>query len=187
MKRTWLLSVLFLFGLSVLAPAQTSVERAKASADILTSIKKLDMLNQILPVLMTKDQLRKVLSAVETARKNAKDLEAKELEVMKEINPKIQAALTEALKNKKVPSQELLSDVSKMFTKFRVARKLMVELNVAQTTEALEKNLDEGQRRAAANALDPRVFDPEEEKLKLWVQFVLLDATSYEVLVELAK
>ncbi len=186
-----------LLGLCLALPilAQPTEAQVKKSAEIQKKLRQLDILNQVLPVLMTKEQLDDVLKALAKARQKAMDVEKAEAEVMAEQEKKIDAALAAAKNEAKVPSDELVADLTKMFDRFDAFRKIVVEENTQIVTEALEKTLNKGQIKAAANALNLQWMNPgletesltDAQKLRLWARAVLLDPLAYDVLRELSR
>ena len=195
MKVRWILALGLAFSIVAASPAQTDAERVRQATEITRKLQRLDLLNQILPVLMTRDQIRRILPAIEQARQNARDLERAEFERMKVIVPRLDAALEAAEKRGTIPPTEFLDEVSKMLRQLATARTLMMALNADKVLEAMERHLNEGQRRAAANALDPRMFNPdadvskltEQQKLKAWIKHVLLNENAYQILVDLSR
>ncbi len=162
---------------------------------VLRKVRELDLLNQILPVLMTKKQLSAVLTEVEKARANVKKTEAAERDALKELEKKLDPAIESAYKEGKVPEVSVLSEYLVAFAKMNRARGIIIEMNTTNVLEVLKKTLNTGQLAAARNALNPKAFDPsadvtkmtDDEKLRYWVKMVLLDVAAYEVLVRLSK
>ncbi len=194
MKRIWLL-FLALMGLVIVVPAQTPEEQAKESTRMVTNIKRLDLLNQILPVLMTKDQIKKILPSIEQARGVMKAAEKKEYDELKKMAPKVETALKEATTKGLIPPPELIGELNRMFAGFRATRQKVEAVSVQWVEDAMTKNLNAGQRKAAANALSPQVLDPtidpktmtEEQKLGLWIERVMLDPDMYDILIQLSR
>ena len=195
MKRT-LVIALAAVCLTGLARANVvPVQQNPDATRIGLKIRQLDLLNQILPVLMTREQIRKLLPIVEGVRQKQKDIEAKELEQMKLVENDVDKALAGGLEKGKVPSEELFAKLQKLTFAFQVTRQVHTAQSVEKVLEFMKKELNEGQRKAASNALDPRIFDPkadvttmsDDEKLKYWIRAVLLDYESYDLLVKLSK
>lgn len=176
------------------APAQATGGNEKATA-ILKNIHKLDVLNQILPVLMTKEQLNKILLEVEKVRAASKEVEAAELKELEAVQAKVDKAVDDCFKSGDIPPEELMDELAKLNREFVARRRDRMTLNSVQVYQAMKASLNEGQIKAAANSLNPKIFNPDakvdemsdEQKLTLWIRYVLLDPVAYEVLVELAK
>lgn len=174
---------------------QGASDSSKQADEILKRVHKLDMLNQVLPVLMTKDQLQKILPVIEKARAKVKATEKSEFEALSKLNPKIDSALKEAFEKKKVPGREVLGEVAGLFKTFELRRIVIGNENTDSVIKVLKETLNEGQLASMRNALEPGLYDPgldpkkmtDDEKLKFYVQGILLDPAMYEILTELYK
>ncbi|MCG9896093.1 MAG: hypothetical protein MH204_11525, partial [Fimbriimonadaceae bacterium] len=71
-------------------------------------LRRLDLLNLILPVLMTRDQLGEVLKPIDAARKAKRDLEAKELELLKRLEREADAAYKNGVEKQQVVPGEMI-------------------------------------------------------------------------------
>lgn len=172
----------------------TSDQRAERSTRILTQVHRLDLLNQILPILLTKEQINKILPSLEKAKQSIRETEAKEVELLKTIEAKVDEAVKNGVEKGEVPSRELLKKVLATFQYFQIARQSVIEANVDRTVEAMKSCMNAGQTKSAMNAIDWKKFDPslnpekmsDDEKLRLYVKVVLLDPLAYEVLRDIA-
>lgn len=199
MKRSFFLMgvVLCALAISPMASAQATKQEASAKRadEILNKLHELDLLNQLLPVLMTKEQMRKILPSVEKAREMVRATEKGEAEQLEKLAAKIDPVITEAYEKKKVPSIDILTEYAKTFAKLRVVRRSVVEANTTNVLEVVQKTLDKGQLAAARNALEPKYIDPsldkekmsDDEKLRFWVKVILLDPQAYTILTKLSK
>lgn len=182
----------------VLAACLTSVAMAKptlTTADdasrILNKMRQVDLLNQILPVLMTSEQLVKLLPAVEKARSAAIEMEKKELDRMKKIEAKLDLAVKDAKEKGQVPPSELQDEIKAVLKEFQQNRTVMVLEQNEAVLKAVEETLDAGQIKAATNSLSVAKGDAskpsDRERLRRWVRAVLMDPQSYDLLVDLSK
>lgn len=193
--KTRILLLVVIASLSASVFASQSNAPGDKATEIGKKIRQLDLLNQILPVLMTKEQLKAIIPAVQKARNEERVLAQKELKMMIEKEAKVDAAIKEGKSKHLVPSQELVAELSQMYNAFVIARRMMMSSQVEAIRLVMEKNLNKGQIKAAANALNPKIFDPsadlssitEERKLDLWIQNILLDPQAFDLLVELSK
>ncbi len=194
MKKLFALFCLF----TVLADAtfaQTKDERAAHADQILVKARKIDLLNQILPVGMTKKQLNEVLGAVEKVRRNVDKQELLEFGEMVKLEAGMDAAIKAGLEKGELPSHEFVIKISKTFHALDRVRQSVIYDNEEIVRTAVKKVLNEGQIKAAANAIEPTYFDPsikpEElttaKKLDVYIRVVLLDPNAYSVLTELFK
>ena len=195
MIRRYLALVLAVF--AVLAPAFASAQvPSNPVADrISIKVRKLDLLNQILPVLMTKEQIKQMLPVIEKARQAERDQTAKELEIMTKYEGKLDAAIKAALEKKQVTKVEVLRDLRAMSRGLSISRLAMIGNYTDQVRTKFMSVMNAGQVKAASNALDPRLVDPNadvsklttDDRLKLWVRGILLDPLAYDLLVQLSR
>lgn len=194
MKALAVVMAMMVFGTTIAGAPAPLQKKPNPEADrILLKVRRLEIVDQFLPVLMTKDQIKKLLPDIEKARQNEDDLQKKELEAMKAIESKIDKALEGAIKSQKSPDEEFVKEYNKVFTTMANKRKILVDFTSGLVLKKMKEVLNEGQLKAAENALDPRFFGEKEkdslssdEKLLLWVREVLLDRASYEVLVDMS-
>lgn len=194
LSTRWFLVLVSVMAMLSIGMSQTAEERAKKSDEILEKVKRVDLLNQILPLLLTKDQIKKILPALEKARQAVVDTNAKEFAELKKLEPKLDLALKDA-KEGKTPTREVLIEIASVFKGLEMYRKLVSENNTRDVLAAFTAATNEGQRKAAANSLRLELIDPsldpkkmtEEEKLKTFVKIILLEPSAYNVLRDLSK
>ena len=193
MKQILALLALSIVTLPVLAQS-TSDQRAERSTRILAQVPRLDLLNQILPILLTKEQINKILPTLEKAKQAIRETEAKEVELLKTIEAKVDESVKNGIEKGEVPDREILKKVLATFQYFQIARQSVVEANVDRTVEAMKSCMNAGQTKSAMNAIDWKKFNPslnpekmsDDEKLRLYVKVVLLDPLAYDVLRDIA-
>lgn len=180
----------FLMSVSVLSAPRVAVAQDDATK-IMVKMRQLDILNQILPVLMTPQQINKILPAIERSRAAEKKLQASELDQLKKMESKIDPALKDAREKNLVPSKELQTEVILLLKKLSKDRALMILEQNEAVVKAVEETLDEGQIKAAANAItipDAEVGKLQDRaRLSRWVRAVLMDPIAYDILVELSR
>lgn len=193
MKLLACVMALMVFGTTI-AGAPTLQKKPNPEADrIGLKVRRLQIVDQLLPVLLTKEQIKALLPVIEKSRQKEVDLEKKELEKMKEFEPKLDKALNEAMKEGKTPTAEFVAEYQRLFNAFGVGRSVLKGGSAHEVMLKMKEVCNEGQLKAAENALDPRLFgtvDPEQmtsdAKIKLWIQEVLLDRASYDLLVDMS-
>lgn len=193
----WLPALALLATLANVAPAQNpeAEARSKRSTVIMEKLIKVELLSQIVPVLLTKDQIRKLLLPVERCRGRIRELEKKEAEEMVRLEPSFDVALKEAGERAISPSRETIDEMRKFLFVVRVRRLALAQENIDEMVASFMANTNAGQRRAAANSLNPKFFNPtakpeemtEEQKINLFVTEVLLHPLSYDILIQLSK
>ncbi len=177
------------------ANAQILTEKGSRSDQINIKIHEADLLLQLLPLLLTKEQIvNDVLPAVEVAR----DIQRKQLRVeddaLANMEPILDQALTDAYSKGAYPSKKIIDEVAKT-TKNLGNQRIITQLKmVSVLTTMLEKTLNAGQKRALVNSFDPKFIDPsikpesmsEEAKMNFFVKRVFMDNLAYDVLKKLA-
>ena len=101
--------------LAALVSGQTPAldkDRQARSDDIIVKTDQLNLMNQLLPLVMTKEQVRAILPAIEKARQKVKDITRVEYEDLKRIEPKIDAALKSGYDKAAVPDPDLLKEIA---------------------------------------------------------------------------
>ena len=165
------------------------------SARLNRKIQQVMLLNQILPVVFTKPQLKQLLPVIEKAREAEADLAAKELKLLKKSEGKLDNALDQALKKGRIVTGKEMDDIQKVLSAFSITRKMMVQEQSENVRLAMVKICNKGQLKGAAQSFDPRWFDRtldpdklnEEVRLRMFIRLVLLDPEAYPLLVQLSR
>ncbi|MCE9558634.1 MAG: hypothetical protein K8R88_06755 [Armatimonadetes bacterium] len=196
MKRT-LFAALFLVAL-VAAPLQAAAQipsaQGKRADEIMIKMRQIDMLGQLLPALFTKEQLKAILPVVEKGRKDAKGVEANEYKVLVELEKKLDASIKNAVEKGQMPKDDIRKEIRSTYKAFSLIREGLIADNLDAIIAVMDKELNKGQKKAIANSLNPKYFDPnldtskweDDQKIRFWVRVVLLDPTSYELLTKMA-
>jgi hypothetical protein len=196
MKRfAVILVALFAFSFCATAQVQTTVPGSERADKIQKKVEELELLNQLLPVLLTKDQLRKMLPVIEEGRKLERDLMKEEIKIMNGLEKTLDTAISDGYKKKKVPNKEIMTEVFTAYRRMANARTALVGMYVGKVLAVVNEELDEGQRKAAAGSIPLSAFgagvDPEkitdELRLQEWVKRVVLAPAAYPVLLKLYK
>lgn len=186
-----LLFPVLLAAVTLVSSTPVMAQSADDATKVTVKMRQLDILNQILPVLMTPQQINKLLPAIEKSRAAEKKLQTSEAEQLKKLEPKIDAALKDARDKSLVPSKELQLEVIGLLQKLAKDRASMVLEQNEAVLKVVEETLDAGQIKAAANAIT--IPDSEGSKLQdrarlsRWVRAVLMDPQAYDILVELSR
>ena len=175
--------------------AQPGTANAQKADAAMEAIRKLDLLNQILPIVLTKEQVNQLLPVVEKARAKVRLTMQREAEELGKMQSRLDAAVKEATDNQKLPDKALLAEANKLINTLTLVRQVITEENTDLVLEQLKKTCNAGQLKTAANSLDPRYYGStakpaevkEETKLRLFVREILLDALTYDLLLKMAK
>jgi len=196
MKSTFRVFIAAFVGASVaVAFSQFTPARAKKSDEILVKARQLDLLNHLLPLVMTKDQLNKVLGVVEKCRSKVDRIRLDEANELLKFEPKIDDAINRGVNRDLVPSKTLMVDLAKNFNAFSIRRQVAAGENADDVLAVMKKELNAGQLKTAANSHDLKVYDPnvdpsklsEDDKLKFYIKDVILDPSCYDLLIKLTK
>lgn len=172
-----------------------SVARAKKSDEILAKIHEIDLLNQMLPLLMTKEQMRKLLPDVEKARDVVRKTQEEEYKALLKLETSLDEMIKDAYGKGKIATDEQLKATGATLAKMRTVRKALSDLNAGTIMAKMKTILDKGQLAAARNALTPNLLDPsldptkldDDGKLLFFVRWIFLDPQAYDVLLKLSK
>jgi hypothetical protein len=181
---------------AVAAPAfAQSEEKARHSQAVQAKFHQIDLLIQILPLVLTKDQIKKLLPAIEQVRaKQKKALEFEDDEILK-LEAKVDPAIQAGFEKGTYPPRELQLEVYKITKALAVRRSLLRNEFIDDVYAVVDRVFNAGQKKAAANSLDWKALDPsavsdpksDEQKIKFFVRWVLIDPGTYDILVKLAK
>lgn len=197
MKRLLLpLGALALLFSGLITPAMAQADpAAERSFEVQRKMRQLDLLNQLLPLLLTKDQILKILPAIERARQNVRDIERLEAQDLARLETRLTEAVKAGVESQKLPDREFMVELSKLVRAFSIRRQVAAAENVTTVLEVFNAQLNAGQKKAAANSLNPKLYDPkadletmtDEQKIRLYIQEILLDPLAYELLKDLQK
>jgi hypothetical protein len=190
LKALFLAAILVLVGSSF---AQSVSDQAAATR-IQEKIRRLDLLNNLLPVLLTPEQIGVLVPVLTKARKADEDLKKKEAALLRALEQDLDKAIREGADGKKFPPNELTARVFTTFTAMSVARTNMVTEQVAGVIKVLDTLLDAGQKKAAAGLIRGVAINPaepdkvtEEQKFRRWVGAILMDPFALDLLPRMAR
>ncbi|HCE01492.1 MAG TPA: hypothetical protein DER07_10675 [Armatimonadetes bacterium] len=195
MKALWTILVASLALAAAPQQATQPASQPDPKQDINYQIAKLDALNHVLPLLLTKDQANKILTALEKVREKERQVRKMEDDQLKPFRERIAKAIEDGEKKKLVPDRQLLADLAKLLGAFDRVRAATAEDNVSMIEETLKSTLNAGQLKTLAKSLDPRFFAPDlkieeitdSERIRIFIRAILLQPATYDLLVELAK
>ncbi len=143
------------------ASAQPATDPFKVQA-ILDTLAEIDAANQVLPLLLTKDQIKKLLPIIEKCRNNTRNQQKKEADRLKELRGEAEKVDAEAIKGL-VPSKEFVDKVDALFKKFDNERTGLIIANGLILRDTLKDILNDGQRKAAIGVVD-KIFNAQDKK-----------------------
>ena|SRR2546421_4501619 len=193
MKR-FIFLVLACMGMCTSAFGQADQQARNAVDRFFFKTTELQFYNLMLPILITKDQYKIILPAIEKARERVRQTYKKELEEIHGLDPDVDQALAAARDKDQVISGVLQAKLDKLKGGILMRRLIMAQLNENDVYDAIVKALNPGQQKAMANSLTPRLIDPnlkpdkmtQEDKLRLFVRDVLLTPDYYDDMVKMS-
>lgn len=200
MKKTMIKHLLLSLGLclalSTGASAQLTTSKGAKSDEINAKIHEVDMLMQVLPLLLTKDQLNdKILPGIEKNRATLKkELEYEDGELAK-LESMLDEALDGAYMKGSYPARKSTTEIADKTYKLGLQRQIIVNFMTDAMIDVLTATLNAGQKKALLGSFDPKFIDPsakpetitDDRKMRFFVQRVFLDPTTYEILKKLAR
>ena len=168
-------------------------DKSAQSTAVLDKMRQIDLLNHILPLALQKEQIRKILPVIEKARRDVRLWTDEEAKFLQQNSAKVDKAVKDAVEKGDVPNKELIKELNAMVRMFAMKRAAIASDNTQMVMEAMKTSLNAGQMKVAANALDFKLYNPnikpeeikEEDRLRLYVQEVLLDPLAYDLLVRM--
>jgi len=193
-KLRLLVSILFVAGVASLCCAQIKTDHGADSDRIEQNIHKLDLMVQIVPLLLTKDQFPDLLTGIENARQRQRDELKQEDQDLADLDQEVSKAIDDATQNGKAPSKAVLDDINKKYQVASTRRTMIGEKMVGDVYSLIGTKLNEGQRKAMAASFPASAmgnFKPEDVteavKIRYFIRMVLLDPAAYPLLLEMSK
>jgi len=182
-------------GLLVVAPAQVTGDKASKSNEVLNKLRKVDLLNQLLPVALTKEQIDKLLPPLEKCRALVRKTADEEATILEKLDASVSPIVKAGLEKGDVPNVEQIRSLAAVMQGMQSQRAKVVFANTTAMTMAFTEVTNKGQQKAAANAYNPKLMDPglkveeltEERRMQIWIQDILLDPLTYDILVAISK
>lgn len=171
------------------------VAMGQKSDEILLTMRKVQIMNQILPLVMDKEQIKKILPTVEKIRSKVREVQRTEFKQLQALENPTKFALDEALKQGRMPSKETLDKIAEFYGSAGVIRQAYVADNIEQVLAVMKATLNKGQLKAAANSLTLSFYEPnvkpeeatEDFRLRVFVREVMLDTVTYDLLLAMSK
>jgi len=174
--------------------AQVSTNDPNKIGPTLDKMAELDLANRVLPLLLSKDQINKLLPEIERARKNVRAQEKKEADRLKALQPEIDKYHAEIFQGK-TPPKEFLDKLTALLKKFESERLQVKVANAIILSDAIKKNLDEGQIKAVVGVVD-KIYDEQQkewkdgtadQKIQFYAISIFLGDRCYDLLVRLSR
>jgi hypothetical protein len=174
-----------------------TIDAAKAahSQEVQTKMRKVDLLLQIMPLVLRKDQFSPILAELERIRKKQSEVLSREDDEIIKLEAKLDEALKKANEDGVYPSRELQLECVKLTRALGTVRNMARTDFASELFKVVDTVFDKGQKAIAAKSLDWKLMDPslkldekpQADQIKFYLKLVLLDPLAYDVLVDLSK
>lgn len=180
---------------SIASAQPQPADMGKRSDVIVANLRKVELVNQILPLVLQKDQIRKLLPAIEKVRDKSRKLLRQEYEDLIRYEGRASDAVAAALKEGRLPQNTFVREIVAFFNASEIRRSVALYENVDIVMPVLKTTLNKGQLKVAANSLPVHYFEPdvkpeeatEELRLRVFIREVILDAHTYDLLIQMSK
>ncbi len=167
----------------------------KRADELMVKLRQIDLLNQLVPLALNKEQIVKLLPVIEKARTKVKDTQKQELKKLESFEKRVDDTISKSINGGAVPPLAFLKELATATFRMGLVREQVANENQDMVYAVFKSALNVGQLKAAANSLAPQLFDPaldpkkmsDEEKQKFFVKQILLDPLAYDLLLKLAK
>jgi hypothetical protein len=168
---------------------------AKKSEQVLQKMRQIDLLNQIIPLALQKDQIGKLLDVVERARAKVIQIEKEEATTLAKLDGELSDAIKKSEETMVAPPKSFLDKLANATQSMSDKRAVAIDENTDSVEKVFNDICNAGQKKAAANSLAPQLLDPslkpdkmtQAEKVRFFIREILLDPQAHEVLIELQK
>ena len=190
-----LLTLACLAALPWAASAQTSGNDAARSEAVMLRVQQLDVLIQVVPLSLTKEQFPPILTAIEKVRQKQKELYAQETKDLADLDPKLTKMVDDGINKGAYPPREGQKDIAARIHIMGLRREMFYNEAVQTVFQACKTTLNEGQLAVMQKSLKPELLDPSvkvadmdaDAKVRFFVRKVILDPAAYDVLVQMSK
>ncbi len=188
------LALLSLFAASV--PAQTDgTDSGRRYEATRKKISQLDVLIQILPLALTKEEISPLLRAIEKVHQKQTDLEKMEAKDISSLDAKLTTAVDEGINKSVYPPRTVQDEVAALGRALAIRRQAFYIEMTDSVFAVCKATLNQGQLKTMEKSLKPELLDPSQKsadmdadaKIKFFVRKVILDPLAYDILVQMSK
>ncbi len=173
-------------------PVGNKIQRSQA---LQSKIHEVDLLVSILPLVMTKDQIKVMLLTLEKVRAKQIAIFASEDDEILKLAPEVEDTLTAGITKGEYPHRELQSKVYNVTRALMLRRQVALNEYIDEVYVSVDRIFNAGQKKAMAGSLAPSYFAPgvkpetlkDEDKIKAFIRIKLLDDATYPLLIKLSK
>jgi hypothetical protein len=196
--KNLLLSILLLFALAAAAAAQPiTTDKGKRSDEIYIKIRKIDLLSQLLPLVLTKEQINNtLLPSIEKARQRIRLVLSAEDDEVGSLEDRVNEVLKNALERGVFPPPTFTDEIERRSRGMATRRSVEIANQTEEILKAVKPVMTAGQWKVMAGTFPARVADPtatdpekvsEDLRVRVFIQRVLLDPLTRELLMDIAE
>lgn len=175
------------------ASAQTITSNGAKSDAVIMKIHQIDILNELLPLTLRKEQFPPILTALEKARAAEKKILEDEDAQLAKIAPDIDKTYDEGVDKGIYPSHEVVTNTGKLLKAMAIRRQVFAGETMEDMYKVIDSTLDAGQKKVMANTVTMDDLPPnvkkedatDEVKIRAYIRKVILDRGAYEILLKL--
>lgn len=190
-----LLCILIMTLVATVGFSQIETAKSTQSRAIQSRIHKMDMMIRILPLALDKTQINDLMGAIEKAHVQEKKTLEQEDADLEQIDALVAPALDKSIQKGVYPPADLQLKVANKMSSMGLRRSLVLAQMTETVNAYVQKGFNAGQIKVMAGSFDDRFIDPkvkkgelkDDTKVRFFIQYVLLDAATYELLGELYK
>ena len=165
------------------------------SDEIVLKLRQADLMVQLTPLALTKDQINKLMATLEKIRADQAKIRKQEDDILLKMEPELDKVLKAAIETGAFPPRPFIESTSKTTAQMTLTRAFWSTKMVDQLLETIKKSLDAGQIKAMTHSLNAEALDPtkkmkdmnDEDKLKFFIARIFLDDVTYDLLGKMAK
>lgn len=180
------------------AQAQLTTSQGTRSDDIQLKLHKVELLVEIMPLALSKDQFNKLFPTIEKVRMEQKKVLAAEDAELLKLEPGIDAALKGAYEKGEFPKLELMGSISKTMKALGIHRQVVMGTLADDFYEQVKGIFNKGQMTIMAKSAhdkskddsktdDKAKAEQEVTDTKNFIKAIFLDPVAYDLLLQLSK
>ena len=185
-----------ILGLCALSFAQPQVdpEMAKESTRILDNMRKVELLNQLIPLVLRPDQIQAILPVLERIRDKERRLTEQEHTDLLLFDQNSADTVAAGIKGQ-LPSADYVVKLEAFYKANDIRRQVATGENLDMLMPVITKTLDGGQQKVMENSLTLQFFEPDlkpdsatdDQKMRVFCREIILDPLCYDLLVQMGK
>lgn len=175
-------------------PPITTPKAAKSAATMV-HVRQVDLLVQLLPLAIKKEQFGPILTGMEKARQKEKQILMLEDDELEKLDYDLAAAVSGGVDKGTYPSKDLQVRAAKIFRAMGIRRQVATNEMIDEVYNPISTTLDAGQLKVMENSMDPSTFDPNlkkdamdsKAKIRFFIKQIFLDPLCYDIMLKLQK